>query len=272
MNLKKSELLISELENTKSKKYSLKKDEEFLVGVDLGTAYIVIVVLNKQKKPITYEMEYAQVVKDGLLVDYMGALNILKRLKSKIESELGIELTKAAIAVPPGTSKGDCKSHIYVVEGAGMEVINVLDEPTAANSVLEINNGVVVDVGGGTTGLSVIKNGKVIYTADEPTGGTHLSLVISGAYHIDFDTAEAIKKDINKCNEILPLVTPVIQKVASIISRHIVKFEVSEIYLVGGTCCLKGFENIVEKETGIKTYKPRNPFLVTPLGIAMNCK
>ena len=68
------------------------------------------------------------------------------------------------------------------------------------------------------------------------------------------------------------MVTPVIQKVASIISRHIANFEVSEIYLVGGTCCLKGFENIVEKETGIKTYKPRNPFLVTPLGIAMNCK
>lgn len=272
MNLRKSEQLISDLENTKTKKYSGKKDEEFLVGVDLGTAYIVIVVLNKLKKPIAYEMEYAQVVKDGLLVDYMGALSILKRLKSKIESDLGVELTKAAIAVPPGTSKGDCKSHIYVVEGAGMEVVNVLDEPTAANSVLKINNGVVVDVGGGTTGLSVIKNGEVIYTADEPTGGTHLSLVISGAYHINFDAAEEIKKDKTKCDEVLPLVTPVIQKVASIISSHIVNFDVSEIYLVGGTCCLKGFESIVEKETGIKTYKPRNPFLVTPLGIAMNCK
>lgn len=272
MSLRKSEFLIRDLENSKSISYSGKKDDEFLVGVDLGTAYIVIVVLDKNKKPIAYEMEYAQVVKDGLLVDYMGALNILKRLKSKIENDLGIELTKAAIAVPPGTSKGDCKSHIYVVEGVGMEVTKVLDEPTAANSVLKIHNGVVVDVGGGTTGLSVIKNGKVIYTADEPTGGTHLSLVIAGAYHISFENAEIVKKDEDKYEEVLPLVTPVIQKIASIINSHIKKFDISEVYLVGGTCCLKGFENIIEKETGIKTYKPKNPFLVTPLGIAMNCK
>ena len=31
-------------------------------------------------------------------------------------------------------------------------------------------------------------------------------------------------------------------------------------------------EKIIEKETGIKTVKPENPFLVTPAGIAMNCQ
>lgn len=271
MDMRISESLIKALENTKNHKYKVKKGEEYLVGVDLGTAYIVIVVLNKDKKPVAYEMEFAQVVRDGLLVDYIGALNILKRLKNKIEDNLGIELTKAAIAVPPGTAEGDYKSHIYVVEGAGMEVTKILDEPTAANSVLQIENGVVVDVGGGTTGLSVIKNKNVIYTADEPTGGTHLSLVIAGACHITFEEAENMKKDQSKYGEVFPMVTPVIQKVAEIISRHIRNYDVNEIYLVGGTCCLKDFEKVVEKETGIKTYKPSNPFLVTPLGIAMNC-
>lgn len=33
-----------------------------------------------------------------------------------------------------------------------------------------------------------------------------------------------------------------------------------------------GIETIFEKETGIHTVKPENPFLVTPAGIAMNCK
>lgn len=271
MKLTVSEKLIKQLEETKNLKYSGKRDEEFLVGVDLGTAYIVIVVLNKDKKPIAYEMEFAQVVRDGLLVDYIGALNILKRLKKKIEDRLNIELTKAAIAVPPGTPEGDYKSHIYVVEGVGMEVTNILDEPTAANSVLQIKNGVVVDVGGGTTGLSVIKNGEVIYTADEPTGGTQLSLVIAGAYRIPFEEAEKMKKDKNSYEDIFPMVTPVIQKIASIVKRHIAPYDIKEIYLVGGTCCLKNFEKIIEKETGIKTYKPSNPFVVTPLGIAMNC-
>ncbi len=271
MDLSISEGLIKKLENTKSVKCEVSRSEEYLVGVDLGTAYIVIVVLDKNKKPIAYEMEFAQVVRDGLLVDYVGALNIVKRLKRKIEDDFDIELTKAAIAVPPGTAEADYKSHIYVVEGAGMEVTKVLDEPTAANSVLQIENGVVVDIGGGTTGLSVIKNSEVIYTADEPTGGTHLSLVIAGACHIPFEDAENMKKDQSKYGDVFSMVTPVIQKVAAIINRHIKDFDVDEIYLVGGTCCLKNFEKIVEKETGIKTYKPSNPFVVTPLGIAMNC-
>lgn len=271
MNLSKSEILISELENTKNKDYHVDNKGDYLVGVDLGTAYIVIVVLDKNKNPITYEIEFAQVVKDGLLVNYVEALNILNRLKKRIEARLGIELSKAAIAIPPGTAKENYKSHIFVVEGAGMEVTKVLDEPTAANSVLQIKNGVVVDVGGGTTGLSIIKNGDVIYTADEPTGGTQLSLVIAGALHISFEEAENMKKDTSKYDKIFPIVVPVIQKVASIINNHIKDYNVNEIYLVGGTCCLKNFETIIEKETGIKTYKPNNPFLVTPLGIAMNC-
>jgi len=47
--------------------------------------------------------------------------------------------------------------------------------------------------------------------------------------------------------------------------------KVDGIYLVGGTCCLTGIEGIIEKKTGIPTYKPGNPMFVTPLGIARNC-
>ena len=271
MKLCKCESIIKSLEDTKRVTYEGLSDDKLLVGVDLGTAYIVLVVLDKNKNPLAYEMEFAQEVKDGLLVDYIGALNILRGLKKKVENKLGIELTKAAIAIPPGTSEGDYKSHIHVVEGVGMEVTNILDEPTAANSVLQIKNGVVVDVGGGTTGLSIFKNGKVIYTADEPTGGTQLSLVIAGGCHVSFEEAEKMKKDPQKYLEIFPMVTPVIQKVASIVKKHIETYDVNEVYLVGGTCCLKGFETVVEKEIGIKTYKPSNPFVITPLGIAMNC-
>ena len=69
---------------------------------------------------------------------------------------------------------------------------------------------------------------------------------------------------------IVRIVVPVIEKVGSIINKHIVGHNVDLICLVGGTVCLDGFENIIEKETKIKTIKPKNPFLVTPLGIAMS--
>ncbi len=263
--------LILAVEKTITNPIQVNKSEELFVGVDLGTAYIVIVVLDKDKNPIACEMEFAQVIRDGLVVDYIGATNIVRKLKSNIEKKLEVELTKAAIAVPPGTGERDIKTHCYVVEGAGMEVVSVLDEPTAANAVLKVQNGVVVDVGGGTTGLSVFKDGKVIYTADEATGGTQLSLVVAGAYKIPFEEGEQRKKDPKYYSEVFPMVIPVVQKIASIISFHIKSFDIDKIYLVGGTCCLRDIEKIIKKETGIDTIKPANPFLVTPLGIAINC-
>ena len=67
------------------------------------------------------------------------------------------------------------------------------------------------------------------------------------------------------------MLKPVIEKVASIISKHIAKYDVDEISLVGGTCCLTGIEGLIQKSTGVYTHKPKNPMFVTPLGIALSC-
>ena len=158
-----------------------------------------------------------------------------------------------------------------MVEASGLTVTSILDEPTAANAVLGVDNGVIVDIGGGTTGLSVLEDGKVVYVADEPTGGTHLSLVLAGNDGVSFEEAEEIKKDASRQKEILPVVKPVLEKMASIINRHIAGRDVDVVYLVGGTCCLKDMEKVIAKETGKSVCKPANPFLVTPLGIALNC-
>ncbi|MEM1485475.1 ethanolamine utilization protein EutJ [Oscillospiraceae bacterium PP1C4] len=241
------------------------------VGVDLGTAYIVVVVLDEENNPVACEKKAANVLRDGVVVDYSGALRIVKELKEKLELRLNTELTYCAIAMPAGTDNS-VKTHTYVAEGAGFEVTNVLDEPTAANSIFQIENGVVVDIGGGTTGLAILRDGKVVQIEDEPTGGTHLTLVLAGNYHIPFQEAEKLKLDYTKHKEILPVVKAVIEKMASIVNRHINKENTDTIYLCGGTCCLTGMEKIIEKETGIPTIKPENPFLVTPAGIAMNCK
>lgn len=241
------------------------------VGVDLGTAYVVLVVLDEDDAPIACEKRAAGVLRDGVVVDYTGALRIVRELKEKLEARLDTELLNCAIAMPAGT-ESSARTHQYVAEGAGLEVTNILDEPSAANAVYQLRDGVVVDIGGGTTGLAVLKDGKVVQIEDEPTGGTHLSLVLAGNYHIPFDEAEAIKQDYKRHREILPVVRPVIEKMASIVSRYVDRESTDAIYLCGGTCCLTGIEGIFEKETGIRTIKPANPFLVTPAGIAMNCK
>ena len=245
--------------------------DKLKVGLDLGTAYIVLVVLDEEDNPIACEKQAASVLKDGVVVDYVGALQIVRTLKDKLEARIGTELQYCAIAMPAGT-EDSVKTHQYIAEGAGLEVTNILDEPSAANAIYQIEDGVVVDIGGGTTGLAILKNGKVVQIEDEPTGGTHLSLVLSGNYKISFAEAEEIKQNYKRHKEIFPVVKPVIEKMASIVNRYVKKDEVDTLYLCGGTCCLTGIEKVFEKETGIKTIKPANPFLVTPTGIAMNCR
>lgn len=249
-----------------------KKSSVYYTGVDLGTACVVVAVLDENFKPVAGAYRYADVVRDGMVVDYIGAIRIVREMKEELEEKLGTELIYAAAAIPPGTDTLDGGAIKNVVQGAGFEITALLDEPTAANAVLKIKNGAVVDIGGGTTGISILKDGKVVYVADEPTGGTHFSLVISGAYQMGFDEAETYKRNPSNHRELLPVLKPVAEKVASIISRHLKGHEVDGIYLVGGTCCLTGIEDIIEKMTGIPTYKPENPMFVTPLGIAFNCK
>ena len=67
------------------------------------------------------------------------------------------------------------------------------------------------------------------------------------------------------------MLKPVVEKISAIINQHIKGYDVNEISLVGGTCCLAGIEDIIEKKTGIFTHKPKNPMFVTPLGIALSC-
>ena len=135
------------------------------VGVDLGTA-----VVDTNNRPIAGISAPSHAIQDGVIVNYYESVQLVTRLKAELEERLGVELPYAAAAIPPGVSEGSVKSIGYVLEGAGFEVTNIVDEPTAAAAVLKITDGAVVDVGGGTTGISILKDGKVIYTDDEATG------------------------------------------------------------------------------------------------------
>ncbi|MFZ5975528.1 MAG: ethanolamine utilization protein EutJ [Bacillota bacterium] len=241
-------------------------------GVDLGTANIVISVVDENNSPVATVLEEASVVRDGVVVDYIGATRIVQRLKDRIEQIVGRNLDRAACAIPPGIIEGNIKVIANVVESADFEVDNVVDEPTAAATVLGIRDGAVVDVGGGTTGISIIKDGQVVYTADEATGGTHMSLVLAGFYKISFEEAETMKKKPEYERDVFNIVKPVVQKMASIVKRFIQGYDVETIYVVGGACCFKKFESVFEHEIGVRTIKPAHPLLVTPLGIAMNCR
>ena len=244
--------------------------------MDLGTAYLVLVVLDQHQQPIAGEYQFAQVARDGLVVDFIGAVDRLTAMKRRVEGRLGCELTHASSGYPPGVPQAEVRATANVVEAAGFHCTGLVDEPSAANALIGLQNGVIVDVGGGTTGLAILREGEVVYTADEPTGGTHFSLVIAGAHDIPFEAAEAMKLDPSQQARLFPIIRPVMEKVASIVTRHVKLYRsqdghpVDQLVLVGGTAQFPGIAAVVEEYTGISTQVPGRPLFVTPLGIAMH--
>ena len=53
------------------------KSSVYYTGVDLGTACVVVAVLDENFKPVAGAYQYADVVRDGMVVDYIGAINIV---------------------------------------------------------------------------------------------------------------------------------------------------------------------------------------------------
>ena len=234
-------------------------------GIDLGTADIVVTVVDEQGEPLAAFMEWAEVVRDGVVVDYIGAVDIVKRLIGQAEAKLNIKIKEAVTSFPPGTEPQISKN---VVENAGLKVKTMIDEPSSVANLLRISEGAVVDIGGGTTGLSVVRQGKVVYTADEPTGGIHVTLTIAGNQRIPFEEAEKMKRTA-QTNGLMAVVEPVFQKMAEIIKNHLAPFPVKDVYLSGGTFCFPGIVEVFKQELPQMNWiLPAQPLFLTPLAIA----
>jgi ethanolamine utilization protein EutJ len=263
--------LLSDFQSALALDRTIAAGEPLFAGVDLGTAYIVTAVVDKDGRPVAGALTRSQSsIRDGLVLDYMGAISLLRQQVSAIRN-VGFPISDAMAAFPPGTAGGNAKAFANVLEAADLHVTGLIDEPSAAAEVLDIKDGAVVDIGGGTTGISVLRDGTVIYTADEATGGTHLDLVLAGHFKIDVASAEKIKTDTDRQHDIFPLVRPVFQKMASIVRTHLGGHPVETLYLVGGTSCFPGIVEVMRQETGLEVLLPDNPLLVTPLGIALRC-
>lgn len=252
---------------TDEQKKSL-KTQKLKVGVDLGTSSIVLTVLDKNSHIIYGDFEYDHAVQDGIVVNYMDSVNILRRLKKKAEENIGVELTTAAGAIPPKTGEKSSKVVANVIEEAGFTCTNVVDEPTAAATFLKIKNGTVVDIGGGTTGITIFKNKKIQTVIDEPTGGFHMTLVLGGRYKIKNEEAEKLKRNKGREEEVYTVIRPVVEKMATIVEKLGSQVE-DPVIVVGGATNFTEFTTTFSKVLGRKVYKPLYPQFVTPLGIAL---
>lgn len=270
VNLEASNNLIKQFKTSLSLQEVNLSGKKLWGGVDLGTANIVTAVVDDDGKPVAGVLTRSERnVRDGLVFDYMGTMNILRTQVQTLRQK-GIEITASAAAYPPGTTGRNRDSFGHVLNGADLEVCGLIDEPSAAAQVLNIEDGCVVDIGGGTTGISILEGGTVIYTGDEPTGGHHLDLVIAGSLGISIEEAEQLKNNPERQRELTSMVLPVFQKMGSIVNTHISGRGVKLIYLVGGTSSFPEADKIIAQETGLPVILPSDPLLVTPLGTALH--
>jgi ethanolamine utilization protein EutJ len=239
------------------------------LGIDLGTANIVLSVVDRKNRPVAGGWLHSSVVRDGVVVDWLGATTAVRRLKEDVERRLGHRFTRAAVSIPPGISSGDIKVFRNVAGAAGLDTDEVVDEPVAAARALGITDGCVIDIGHGTTGVSILSGGEVLVSVDEATGGHHMSLVLAGAYRIGYDEAEEMKKDPTRRDDVLGVIRPTLEKMASIAQAALAGYDVPMVYLVGGSASFPNAPDVFASRLGRPVVRPVEPLFVTPLGIPM---
>lgn len=126
--------------------------------------------------------------KDGVIaVDIHGkhytppeiSAMILQKLKKDAESYLGESVTKAVITVPAYFNDAQRKATKDAGEIAGLEVLRIINEPTAASLAYGLDKKkdekvAIYDFGGGTFDISILEIGDGVFEVKSTNGDTHL--------------------------------------------------------------------------------------------------
>lgn len=210
----------------------------------------------------------------------------------------------------------DVVDGLYAAVGqAGLSVANMTLEPIAAINVAipenyRMLNIALVDVGAGTSDISITRDGSIIAYGMIPHAGDEMTEVIVQHFLVDFNMAESIKlqsttsdtvtyKDIMSIEHTIPaqdvwdVAAPVVDNIAQEVSAKIRELNgdktVSACFAVGGGGKIHGFteklaedldlpeERVAlrgEEVLGDVTFEQeditKDPLLVTPIGICLN--
>src|SRR5947209_18992458 len=104
---------------------------------------------------------------------------ILRALRDRASRELGVPVTKAVITVPAYFNDAQRQATREAGELAGLEVVRILNEPTAASltydpSQRELRRMLVYDLGGGTFDVSVVQSQDGVVEVLASHGDTQL--------------------------------------------------------------------------------------------------
>ncbi len=200
------------------------------------------------------------------------------------------------------------------VEDAGLHVASLTLEPIAAINMaipekFRLLNIALVDVGAGTSDISIVKDGSIIAFGMIPLAGDEVTEAIARKYLTDFETAEHVKRDCERRKsvhfkdifgkkitvngeEIAEISTEAVKNITKHIAERILELNggqpVSAVFVVGGggkhkgfTQQLAGYIGLPEERVAIRGAEVlgqvefeqsgirKDSTLVTPLGICM---
>ena len=198
---------------------------------------------------------------------------------------------------------------------AGLEVANMTLEPIAAINVaipeaFRMLNIALVDVGAGTSDISITRDGSIIAYGMIPFAGDEITEMLIQHYLVDFKTAEHIKlgsgsekeiefKDIMSISHTIPakevwdLTEELVDRITTSVAEKIKALNgdksVSATFVVGGGGKIHGFTEMLADKLGLphervalrgeevlqevhfeQTDIQKDPLLVTPIGICLN--
>ncbi len=104
---------------------------------------------------------------------------ILRALRDRAARELGQPVNKAVITVPAYFNDGQRQATREAGELAGLEVVRILNEPTAASLTYDpshqaLRRILVYDLGGGTFDVSIVQSQEGVVEVLSSHGDTHL--------------------------------------------------------------------------------------------------
>jgi ethanolamine utilization protein EutJ len=243
-------------------------DGELRCGVDLGTASIVLTLIDEADRPIYVDQVRREAIRDGIVVDFHAAVQAVRELVAGAEAATQTTIESAATAFPPCVSVSDSRACRFVLEQAGLECRSLVDEVSAAQALLNIDDGVVVDVGGGSTGVGCYRGGELFSLGDLPGGGHQLNLILAGALKVTPAEAELEKRHNGSAH--LPALKPGIERVAHNVRRLMPPDATGPIHLVGGALMIPGAGRVVENFLHRAVVEHPHALLVTPFGIAFS--